>query len=507
MSDRVVIIGAGHNGLTTAATLAKAGRRVVVLEARSVLGGVAAREEFHAGYASSGLLHDTSSVRTQVVRDLDLERHGLRWRDQPLDICAPQDQGDPIWIRNALGPRSQVEGPLSNGDAEAFARLAALLQRLRPLISRVLDRPAADPLGNPLPLLLDGLALRRLGNADMTELMRTAPMSLADWLRHHLSSERLRAALAVPALEGQFAGPWSASTAANLLLRIAGDGREVRGGPAALVDALAAAARSLGVEIRAKSPVERILVDGGQVRGVRLAGGEEIACGTVAAACDPRHTFLQLVGEQLLPLQLASDIKNLRGRGTTAKVHLALSGPLEVPGAGAVEALRTGDTLDALERAFDAVKYRGFSSQPVLDVRVPSMSATGLCPDGHHVVSILVHYAAYDLDGGWTRDQRQALGDTVVRTLAAHCPTLPEQIIATEILTPADLEDRYGLVAGHIHHGEHAPDQLLFMRPTIQCWRYQTPIGGLYLCGSGSHPGGGITCMPGALAARAILAG
>lgn len=500
MRQRVIVIGAGHNGLTTAAYLARRGHQVLALEARDQIGGIAARDKIHEGYHVPGLLHETTGLRLRVVQDLGLERHGLRWREEPLDICAPQTDGEPIWIRNALSPQAHVEGALSESDVQAFADLNALLRRLRPLASRILNNPAPDPLGSPWPLLLDGLALRKLGGADMTELLRLGPMCVGDWLRNQIGSERLRAALALPALEGQFAGPWSASTAANLLLRIAGDGREVRGGPAALVDALSAAATSLGVEIRTGCKVQRILTKAGRVRAVQLESGEEIACYIVAASCDPRHTFLNLVGEQFLPPQLASDMRNLRGRGTLAKVHLALSGPLEVRGAGAVEALRTGDTLDALEQAFDAIKYRGFSQKPALDIRVPSMSTPDLCPPGHHVVSILVYFAPYDLEGGWNDRQRQALGDTVIRTLAEHCPSVKERLIASEVLTPLDLELRYGLVSGHVHHGEHAPDQLLFMRPTIQCARYKTPVPGLFLCGSGSHPGGGITCMPGALA-------
>ncbi len=486
MSDPVVVVGAGHNGLTCAALLAKAGRRVVVLEARDRAGGLAAPETFGDGHEVPGLLHDTSAVRPRVVRALELERHGLK-REARAPVVA-------LGALRLCG--DQLTGEVPSGEAERYAAYRDFVGRVRGAVSGLLDAPAPDPLGSVWPLLRAGWPVRRLGGRDMHELLRIGPTCVADWTRDLFGSELLRAAVAAPALEGNFFGPWSAGSAATLLLQACAAEGEVCGGPAALTSALLAAAKAQGVEIRLGARVERIHLEARAVRHVTLADGEEITPSLVVSACDPKQTFLDLVGQRWLPTRLARDCTNIRSRGTTAKVHLALSAPLQQAASSEpFDILRTGESLDDLERAFDAVKYRRFSERPVLEVRQPS-------PE---VASILVHFAPYDLEGGWNDAQREALGDAVVRELARHCPNVTDVVEAREVLTPADLEARYGLTEGHIHHGEHAPDQLLFMRPTIECAHHRTPVEGLWLCGSGTHPGGGITCAPGMLAAEAVL--
>jgi phytoene dehydrogenase-like protein len=274
-----------------------------------------------------------------------------------------------------------------------------------------------------------------------------------------------------------------------------------------LVGALERAARARGVEIRTGVAVSRLEVERGRLTGVELAGGERLATGSVAASCDPKQLFLDLLPPAALALNLQADLVSYRARGTAAKVHLALSGYPDFsarPGQ-TFEHVRTGETLDQLERAFDAIKYRRVSERPVLDIRFPSLETPDLAPDGHHVASILVSFAPHELAGGWTEAARQGLYQSVLETLVSYAPGIEDLIVGGEVLTPADLANEYRLTQGHLFHGEHALDQLL-IRPVPGCDGYATPIEGLFLCGSGSHPGGGLTCAPGALAARTILA-
>jgi len=492
----IVVIGGGHNGLAAAATVARSGRKVIVLEARDSLGGLAARRTFHEGYSAPGVLHDTSLLRPRLLRGLDLERHGLSWREAP-DIAAPSSNGETLWIG-----KNDVAGVDGTNQA-AYRSWMAFIERVSGVIANLMDQPPPDPVGEVWPLFWTGLKIRRLGSSDMTELLRVGPMCVADWLRDQFSNERLSAALALPAVTGLFTGPWSAGTAAILLLQQALAGREVVGGPAALIDALEKVARARQVEFRTSAPVERIVISNQTITGVVVAG-ETIDCDTVIASCDPKQTFAQLIGEHRLPVALASDIHNLRVRGSTAKVHLALDAPLTID-AKQVEALRTGETLDAIEQAFDPMKYRQLTTRPALDVRV--WSGDGIAPNGAAVASLMVHGVAYHLEQPWDDAAREAVASNAIAALAQVCPTVRDHIVGHEVLSPADLAAEYRLTGGHLHHGEHGLDQLAFMRPTVDCARYSTPIKGLFLGGSGSHPGGGIRCVPGILAAKAVLAG
>jgi phytoene dehydrogenase-like protein len=520
-----IVIGGGHNGLTAAAMLAKMGLKVTLLESNERTGGLCARYTFGGdgaanaddeesgaraggGYTVPGFFHDTRGVREAIVDVLGLSRFGLARRTTPLRIHGPRAEGAAVWSEGTA-----IGGAVTDKDQAGHARYRAFIDRIAPIVGDLLDRPPPDPTGEVWPLLMTGLRVRRLGSGDMHELLRVAPMCVADWMRDVYDTERLRAARAIPALEGMFGGVWSAGTGATLLFKEALAGAEIAGGPAALAKALLRCAVQNGVTIKTDATVCQIHLEGGRARAVTFTvpgeahSAERIEADVILSTVDPKKTFLQLVGEQRLPLDLATDIRNLRSRGTMAKLHLAIDGALALADGTEVEALVTGDTLDEVERAFDPLKYGTFADKPVLDVRVPTVADPQLSPvPGHHIVTALVHFAPHDLPGGWTDPHRHALRDAAIAQLARYCPKLPSQIVAQDLMTPEDIANRYGTTDGHVHHGEHALDQLLFMRPSVDTANYATPIPGLYLGGSGSHPGGGVTCAPGALAAKTILA-
>jgi phytoene dehydrogenase-like protein len=512
MSDAIVI-GAGHNGLVAALLLARAGRRVRVVERRADVGGLCAATALHPGYSVPGLLHDTTGVRREVVAALGLARFGLDFEPEAPSVLAAHSQHRGVVLHADAGrSRDELES-LRAGDGDAYLRWRGFLSRVRRFLSGVLDRRPPPLRPRSLPELWSvgriGLALKRLGNADMRELVRAAPMSAADWLQEQFRDALLPAALAGPALTGAFLGARAAGSAANLLLYECVRGPELKGGPAALAQSLRKAFEAAGGRIELEAEVERILVEKGAVCGVRLVDGKSLAAPLVVAACDPRRALLDLIEPGVLPLAVEEQVRAVRMRGTTAKVNLALDGRLAFRGRPGERHARAfvADDLDEIERAFDAAKYRACSARPHLDVCVPSVREPSLAPEGKDVVSILAHCAPRDLEGGWSDTARESFGDAVVEALERVAPGTKQRIVAREVLGPAEIERRYGLTGGHIHHGEHALDPLLFMRPAPALARYATPIGGLYLAGSGSHPGGGVTCRPGALAAQAILAG
>ena len=505
----VIVIGAGHNGLTASALLAKQGRRVLVLERHSIIGGLAAGEEFHPGYHTGGLLHDAGQVRARIVRHLDLESHGLEIRSQKPPVLALDPEGRGMLLGDRDHHTAKEIGFYSPADAGQYLKYRKFIRRVAGVVNRLFDQPppAVGSTGGRTcwDLFRTGLALRRLGKTTMFQLLRVAPMSAADWLNGWFETGCLKAALANAGLGGNFMGPLSPGSAFNLLLQECAAKNHIRGGPPALIAALEKAAKSRGVEIRTEAEVSEIRVSEERATGVVLKNGEHIPAALVAASCDPRHTFLNLLPGHAVENRLKHRMQNIRGSGSTAKVNLALDRQLEFSGRSGqkIAFARTGRHLDRIEKAFDACKNGRFSDDPVLDIHIPSASSPGLAPPGHGVVSILVHFVPYGLRPEWDQGQIEKLGDTVVATLEQYAPGVTRAIVARQVLSPVDLEARYGLFKGHILHGEHALDQLIF-RPTPECARYHTPIAGLYLCGSGSHPGGGITCAPGALAASVI---
>ncbi|MGD8494224.1 MAG: NAD(P)/FAD-dependent oxidoreductase [Desulfobacterales bacterium] len=505
----VIVIGAGHNGLTTAALLAKQGRKVLVIERRNTIGGLAAGEEFHPGYHTSGVLHDSSQVRAQVVKGLDLKAHGLEIISGRPSVLAldPDDQG--ILLGSKERRTAKEINYYSPDDARQYRQYRKFIRHVAGVVNRIFDRlpPATDSAnGRTLwDLFKTGFALRRLGKSAMLDLMRIAPMCVADWLNEWFDNNRLKAALAGTGLSGNFAGPWSPGSAFNLLVWECAAKNSLKGGPCSLIASLEKAVLSQGGEIRIAAEANEIRVDEGQIKGVVLKDGELIEAAIVAASCDPRHTFLDLVPGNQIENWQEHRMQHIRGTGTTAKVNLALNSLLEFSGRAGekIAFARTGHHLDHIEKAFDACKYGRFSTDPILDIHIPTLTDPDLAPAGHSVVSILVHFVPYRAQTRWDQGQKDKLGDTVVNTVQQYAPGLTDAIVARQVLSPVDLEQRYGLVQGHILHGEHALDQLI-LRPTPECARFHTPIKGLYLCGSGSHPGGGITCGPGALAASVI---
>ena len=526
----VVIIGAGHNGLVAAFCLARAGYRPLVLERRAAVGGAAITKEFHPGFRCSTLADACGPLLPEVFADMRLERHGLQMLPSDARLFAPGPDGHALVLRGDAAGSAQAIAAFSPQDAERYLEFHETLSRigaaLRPLLSLTppdIDRPTTRDI---LWMLRTGLRIRRLGKKDLYRLLRWAPMPVADLVAEWFESEPLRAAIAARGVFGSSLGPRSPGTGALFLLRAALDGDPVggtlfpRGGMGALSEAIASAARETGAEIRTGSGVARIDVKGGAAVGVTLESGESIPCRGVVSNTDPRRTFLGLLDPEHLSPGFLRMIRNYRSSGTIAKVNLALGGlpvftalgPSLGGKSGRLESaqilagrIRIGPEIDYLERAFDDAKYGDLSRRPCLEITIPSIRDPALAPAGRHVMSICAQYAPYRLKTGDWRMKREEAGDVVVETLSAHAPGLPGMILGRQVITPLDLEERYGLTGGQIFHGEMALDQLFTMRPLLGWARYRTPIRGLYLCGAGTHPGGGVHGLPGRNAAREIL--
>lgn len=522
--DKIIIVGAGHNGLVTAGYLAKAGFAPLVLERREVVGGAAVTEEFYPGFRSSTLAHSAGPLMPQVARDLELERHGLAFIKPLVRVFAPALDGRALCIYDdAARTASELEN-LSSTDArrypefcESFAHIGQVLAPLMTATPPSIDNPSVGDLWN---LSKVGKNFRGLGKKDAYRLLRWGPMAVADLVAEWFETEALRAVVAARGIYGAFAGPWSAGTSAQLLLQAAFDSHPiapaafVKGGMGALTQALAAAATEAGALIRTGASVERVLVKDGHAAGVVLDDGEEIPASVVISNADPRRTFLRLVDPVDLDPDFLVKIRNYRSVGTAAKINLALDAlpnftVLQSGDANAQAKLtgriHIGPEIDYLERAFDAAKYGDYSPAPYMDIAIPTLGDAALAPAGKHVMSIYVQFAPYNLrDGDWTT-RREEFGDAVIKTLSAYAPNLGKIIVHRQVITPLDLEQTYGLTGGHILHGEPSLDQFFTFRPLIGWAQYRSPIKGLYLCGAGTHPGGGVTGASGANASREIL--
>jgi phytoene dehydrogenase-like protein len=517
LNNNVIIIGAGHNGLVTAAYLAKAGLKPLVLERREVVGGAAVTEEIHPGFRCSTLAHTAGPLVPQVASDLNLKRVGLEIIEPPVRVTSFDQDGRTLSIYSDRKRTTQELEQFSSADAkkypefeESFARIGKVLAPLLSMTPPTVEKPA---FGEVWSLGKVGLAFRGLGKKDEYRLLRWGPMAVADLVAEWFETELLRATVAARGIFGAFAGPWSAGTSTGLLLQAGIDGHavapssSVKGGMGALTQALAKAATDAGAEIRTNTEVDHILIENGRAVGVALTNGNEIVAGAVVSNADPRRTFLNLVDPVELEPGFLNKIRNYRSVGVSAKVNLALSGLPKFSDAQEKLSgrIQVGSDIDYIERAFDAAKYGEFSSSPYLEVMIPSISDSSLAPKGAHVMSIYVQYAPYKLRQGDWDSRREELGDVVVKTLANYMPDLPQLIVGRQVLTPVDLERTFGLSGGHIHHGEQSLDQFFLFRPLIGWAQYRTPIDRLFLCGAGTHPGGGITGGPGANASREII--
>ncbi len=516
----VVIIGGGHNGLVTAFYLAKAGYKPLVLERRNQPGGAAITDEFHPGFHCSTLAHVAGPIRPDIVRDMHLEKHGLRLITPEVGVVSLSSDGRAMILYNDVKKAAQEISKFSQKDAAKYPELQQSLGKIGKVIGEALRLPPPnidDPSkGDLWGMLQTGRSIRKLGKHDMYRLLRWGPMAVADLVAEYFETELLRATVAARGIFGTFLGPWSAGSSLVLLIRAAGDSHPAgsaffaAGGVGAITQAMASAAQQAGAEIRSGAEVAEVLVKDGVATGVVLSTGEEIAAKAVVSNADPKRTLLKLVDPTHLTPDFVMKLQHYRTPGTVAKVNLALSG---VPNFTALSGasgdalsgrIHIGPEIDYLERAFDDSKYGNFSRQPYLDVAIPTVADPSLAPPGKHVMSIYVQYAPFKLKGTDWEAQRVPLGDTVVKTLAQYAPNLPELILSHQIITPKDLEETYGLTGGQIFHGELSLDQFFTMRPLLDWARYRTPIKSLYLCGSGTHPGAGLTGGSGANAAREI---
>ncbi|HEV7472818.1 MAG TPA: NAD(P)/FAD-dependent oxidoreductase [Pyrinomonadaceae bacterium] len=519
----IIIIGGGHNGLVTACYLAKAGLKALVLERREIIGGAAVTEEIHPGFRCSTLAHTAAPFSSQIAKGLRLAEHGLDILTPPARVLALVPDGRALCIHNDTAQTVREIEKFSSRDAQnypeferSFRRIGKMLAPLLTMTPPAIENPSPGELWNLGKL---GRSFRRLGKKDAYRLLRWGPMAVADLVAEWFETETLRATIAARGIFGAFAGPWSAGTSTGLLWQAATDGHAispsafVRGGMGALAEALASAARSLGVEIRTGVTVEKIEAREGKASKVLLETGEEISARAIVSNADPRTTFLKLIDPIDLDPSFLLKIRNYRATGVSAKINLALSGLPSFTGVDGEDAVKTklsgrihiGPDIDYLERAFDAAKYGDYSPQSYLDIQIPSLLDATLAPAGAHVMSVYVQYAPYKLKEGDWNSRREGFADNVINVLAGYAPNLKDLIVARQVITPLDLEQTYGLSGGHIHHGEQSLDQVFTFRPLLGWAQYRTPIKGLYLCGAGTHPGGGVTGGPGANAAREII--
>jgi len=520
-----IVIGAGHNSLVTAGYLAKSGLRTLVVERRERVGGIADTTELAPGARVPTLMHTVGRLRPSVVRDLDLKRHGLTLLAPEVRVFAPSPDGTALILYG--DPARTAEGlhGRSEKDAAAYPDFDRRVRVLSRFLAALGDETPPDIVspgfGDALLGLRLGRAFRGLGRLDARTILRVLPMAVADFVAESFETDALQAAIAWRGVRFASLGPWSGGSAAVLLGDSAGNdggaaGETVyaRGGPGALAEALAAAARTLGAEVRTSADVIAVTTADGRATGVALASGEEIAAPMVVSGADPKRTLLDLVDPVTLGPSMRWRAGNIRQPGVVAKVNLVLSGVPRFPAANGDERLLRGRILvapgiDPIERAFDASKYGRPSETPVLEATIPSLADPTLvsgAPEGTQVMSVIAQYAPYRLrDGDWDAS-REALGDRVMAVLESVAPGISSLVAARQVLTPLDLERDFGLTGGHPLHAEPALDSFFLWRPLLGYARYRLPVEGLYLCGSGAHPGGGISGWPGQNAAREILA-
>jgi phytoene dehydrogenase-like protein len=515
-----IVIGAGHNGMIAAAYLARAGRTVVVLERRDVVGGAAVTEEIFPGYRFSEFSYVVSLLRPEIIRDLELPRHGLKILPLPSTVT-PMANGDYLvaWDDHDLTRREiHRHSPF---DAEAYDEYSRVMARAAKAIKPIIGLVPPDPSSMSWRDLKGLLKLGRYG-ASLTErelyrISKLVTQSSADLLEDWFELDALKGTKAASGIIGTFLGPRSPGTAYVLLHHYMGeiDGAFrawgfAKNGTGGVSAAIASSARALGVEIRTGAPVRNVIVRGGRAAGVALENGDELQAKVVLSAADPKRSFLQFVDARHFPDEFTAAIRGFRVRGSSGKVNLALSELPQftcLPGEGPLHrgAISISPSIDYVERAYDDAKYGQFSRHPYMDIIIPSMIDRDMAPPGHHVMSCFVQYAPYDIDGGWDDAKRDAFGETVIATLERHAPNIRRAIVGRQVITPKDIERIAGITGGNIFHGELLLHQLFFLRPAPQWADFRTPLPGYYFGAAGAHPGGGVMGAAGKMAAEEAL--
>lgn len=515
-----IVIGAGHNGLIAAAYLARAGKKVVVLERREVVGGASITEEIFPGYRFTEFSYVVSLLRPEIIRDLDLPRHGLKILPLPSTVT-PLDNGDYLAAWGDCDLTRQEIHRHSPKDAEAADEYGRVMARaakaIKPMLGMVPPDPSSMSPRDLLGLLRLGKYARSLGEKELYRIAKLVTQSSADLLDEWFELDPLKGTKAASGIIGTFLGPHSPGTAYVLLHHYMGeiDGAFrawgfAKNGTGGVSAAIARSAQALGAEIRTGAAVRQVIVKGGRAAGVALDNGDELRAKVVLSAADPKRSFLQFVEARHLPDDFVQAIRNFRVRGSSGKVNLALDRLPEftcLPGEGPLHrgAISISPSIDYIERAYDEAKYGQFSTRPYIDMIIPSMIDRDMAPPGHHVMSCFVQYAPYDLEGGWDDTQREAFGDTVLDTIARYAPNIRDCIVGKQVITPRDIERIAGITGGNIFHGELLLHQLFFLRPAPQWADFRTPLPGYYFGASGAHPGGGVMGAAGRLAALEVL--
>src|SRR6267142_1847377 len=516
-----IVIGGGHNGLTHAAYLARAGKKVVVLERRHIVGGAAVTEEIYPGFKYSVCSYVVSLLRPEIIRDLDLPRHGLEIL--PLDgTFTPMPSGDYLWRVNDHGKTHREIARHSRVDAEAYDEFGKAMQAMcrfvKPILSMVPPDPATLNPRELMKMLFLGRRFQDMTSEDKYNQVQLMTMSAIDFLDQWFETDVLKATMSASGIIGTFLGVRSPGTAYVLLHHYMGeiDGAFrawgfARGGTGAISNAIAAAAREAGVEIRTQTPIAKILVSNNRARGVVLENGDEIYADVISSSVDPRLTFVKMIEPGNLPDEFMEGVKRYKFRVSSGKVNLALDGLPNfkcLPGVGAHlrGAMSISPSVEYMEKAYDEAKYGHWSSHPYIDMVIPTLTDPSVAPPGKHVMSCFVQYAPYKLAPGLNWDtEKEKFGDNVVNTIAEYAPNIKDIILHRQVVTPLDLEREWGLTEGNIFQGELSLEQLFFLRPVAGWAQFRTPIKNLYMCGSATHPGGGIMGAPGRLAALEIL--
>jgi phytoene dehydrogenase-like protein len=525
-SHDVIVVGGGHNGLVAAAYLARAGQRVLVLEARERVGGAAVTQEIAPGVRVPTLAHTVGRLRPSVARDLDLGGLGMALVSPEVRVFAPQPDGRAVTLWADLARSVESLRAWSDDDATAFVEFDRRVRALSRFLADIGDETPPDikgpGAGDALMSLRLARAFRGMGRDDARTILRVLPMAVADFVAESFGAEAVRATTAWRGVRHTALGPWSAGSTSVLLADAAGNegggaGETVfaRGGPSGVSEAIASAARLAGAEIRTGARVVAVTAADGAVTGVALESGEEIAAPAVVSGLDPKRLLTGLVD----PVTVGPDMRwragNIRTPAVSAKVNLVLDGLPEFPAAAGDPRLLRGriqvgtTSIDAVEHAFDASKYGRFADEPVLEATIPSLVDPTLVADakaGTQVMSVVAQWMPSGLAAADWDAQRDAVGDAVLRSLETVAPGVSSRVTARQVLTPADLEREYGLTGGHPMHAEAALDSFWLWRPLLGWSRYRMPVSGLYLAGSGAHPGGGVTGAPGRNAAREVLA-